>query len=308
MSLKIAYLVLAHKDPDHIARLCNKITINTDNYAFVHVDAKIDISSFIKVAKGNDHIRFVDDRISVNWGGFNSIEATISLFKSARSFGDFDYYQILQGLDYPIRSNNEIDSYFQKNNGKEIIRAINDTNARSIMDLYRYVLSWNFDNLNLRNKIVHKFNVVQLKIFKHLFPVKKPYLWVDGEKYDIFRGWAHFAITQNAVDYILEFNKTHAEFNEYFRYVFSSDESYFHTIIYNSKFKKNVIDGKPVEECNRNFYSYLNNTYFEYPNHRVVVFKNIDDYEKLYNTGYLFFRKATSESKELLDYIDSKHN
>jgi len=50
----------------------------------------------------------------------------------------------------------------------------------------------------------------------------------------------------------------------------------------------------------------LNVTYFEYPVY-VVLFKDKSDFDKLYSTNYLFFRKASSESKELLDYIDSYH-
>lgn len=38
--MKIAYLILCHVDPKHIARLVRKITDKTENMAFIHVDKK----------------------------------------------------------------------------------------------------------------------------------------------------------------------------------------------------------------------------------------------------------------------------
>ena len=49
-----------------------------------------------------------------------------------------------------------------------------------------------------------------------------------------------------------------------------------------------------------------NLTYFEYPVY-VTLFKEKKDWEKLKRSGFLFFRKASSESKELLDFIDEEH-
>ena len=44
--MKIAYLILCHMDPEHIARLVRKITENTQNVAYVHVDGKVDVTHF----------------------------------------------------------------------------------------------------------------------------------------------------------------------------------------------------------------------------------------------------------------------
>lgn len=44
--MKIAYLILCHTDPDHIKRLTDKITDNSGDEAFVHVDGKFDIRPF----------------------------------------------------------------------------------------------------------------------------------------------------------------------------------------------------------------------------------------------------------------------
>ena len=39
----------------------------------------------------------------------------------------------------------------------------------------------------------------------------------------------------------------------------------------------------------------------------VTLFKEKKDWPKLRDSGFLYFRKASSESRELLDYIDQIH-
>lgn len=305
--MKIAYIILAHTDPAHIARLCRKITVGTQNHAFVHVDLKQDITPFKQACSGISQVHFVKQREKVYWAGFHSITATIQAYQTALDYGEFDYYQILQGLDYPIWSNREIDRFFEQNRGTEFIRAIDDTNATELMVRFRYVLYWKFDSENPFIKLYHNFNFAQLLWFKHLLPVKKPYLSLHHKQYHIYRGWAHFALTDAAVRYIVDFYESNPEFNRYFEHVYAADESYFHTILFNSPFVSKTVDGKPVAEEDRSYAAYLNLTYFEYPKEGVTVFTHKEDYKKLLDTGYPFFRKATSNSHELLDYIDAEH-
>lgn len=67
--MKIAYLILCHVDPKHIARLVRKITDKTENMAFIHVDKKTDISAFEKEMNNIKNAYVLKERISINWGG-----------------------------------------------------------------------------------------------------------------------------------------------------------------------------------------------------------------------------------------------
>lgn len=310
--MKIAYIILAHTDPTHIARLSNKITINTLNKAFIHVDKKVDSAPFISAcyAKNNSSIIFIKNRVSVHWAGYSSIEATISSFSEIINTNEhFDRFVILQGLDYPLKSNKEIDSFFEANPKTEFIRAINETHSKNFKDKHKYRYYWCWDKKNLFEKVLNKIDILFFKLRIPLW-IKKPYLKLnDNTTYEIYRGWAHFAITEDAVKYIIDFNKNHPEYNKYFQSVYSSDESYFHTILYNSKlFSSRLPKGCPLEQSKRSNENLLNLTYFEYPPEGVRVFKNKDEFEFLKKTNYLYFRKTTTEnSKELLDYIDFLH-
>lgn len=67
--MRIAYLILCHTDPQHIARLTRKITGGTSNVAFVHVDGKSDISPFLALLTPQEQVEILQNRTNVFWGG-----------------------------------------------------------------------------------------------------------------------------------------------------------------------------------------------------------------------------------------------
>lgn len=83
--MTIAYLILCHTDPQHIKRLAKKITENTNDVAFVHVDGKSNFAPFQKELGNLPRVKLLENRVPVHWGGYSSVEATIRLFKSALS-------------------------------------------------------------------------------------------------------------------------------------------------------------------------------------------------------------------------------
>ena len=300
--MKIAYLILAHIEPEHIARLALKLTKGSKNEVFVHIDKKADESVFRNAIGKSDSIHFVEDRQSVSWAGFAMVRATINSMRQAMRQGEFDRYVMLQGVDYPILSNAKIDSFFDKHRDTEFILASNHTHSGDYKELHKYRNYWFLDNPNAHQKLINIANKVLLKLHLYL-PLKKPYIYIGSRKYEIYGGNAHLSFTRPAVKYILEFYDNNPDFNKYFSTAYASDESYFHTIIYNSEFLEKTQEKRAVPYEDSSIARLLNLTYYEYPD-VVVVFKKKDDYPKLLGSGCLYFRKATNESGELLDYID----
>jgi hypothetical protein len=298
--MKIAYLILAHTDAEHICRLANRLTKFSWEEVFIHVDKKVDIEPFYNLLRTNRSVHFITERVKVYWAGYSSILATINLFKFAINYGSYDRFVILQGQDYPIKSSQEIYNFFDNNPNVEFINAIDATNSKQIKTLHKYCFMWLIDDINVFKKVWNKFNSILIQR-KLLMKFKNPYIIENGKKYGIYQGWAHVALTRNCVNYIINFYNTHPKFNKFFTTTYAPDESYFHTIIYNSEFVNNTVDGRSIEYNGVD--SLLNVTYFEYPN-QVTVFKNKEDFDKLHKSKYLFFRKVNSKSIELLDYID----
>lgn len=171
--------------------------------------------------------------------------------------------------------------------------------------MHKYSLYWNLDSKTMRAKIARKINSL-LFLKTGMIPAFKPNYTKNssGLKMQIYQGCAQFGVTRQLAEYIVKFHDENPEFNKYFQTMYAPDESYFHTIVYNSSFVKNTPDGKAVTRPNLTCFENL--TYFEYPE-TVTIFTEKNDWPKLRDSGYLFFRKASSESKELLDYIDEQH-
>lgn len=296
--MNIAYLIIAHTDPEHITRLAKKILYKNYVDVYIHIDNKVKIDPFVSGLKDIERINFVENRISVNWGGYSSVEATLSLLKQA-SKKKYDRYILLQGLDYPLRSNKEILSFFEESPQVEFIRGCKITDSTDKFHYAKVKSYWYFDNINLLKRIYNKLNTLLPLQFR------KGYIY-DGKRFDIYWGSAQWALTHECVQYILDFSRTHSQFNDYFKHVFPPDETYFHTIIFNSKFSIFTSSGGP-EPARRGLHNWQNLHYFEYEN-SIKVYE-LRDYYYLQTLDHLFFRKATSDkSRNLLDKIDLKHD
>lgn len=223
--------------------------------------------------------------------------------------GGFDYYQILQGRDYPIANNNAISDFLEAHRGKDFINAVCEENSFSNKDRHKYALYWRLgptaNPLFLMEKIISKLSYKIVLRSHFLLPVPRI---VDGDsKLLIYRGWAHFCLSDRTTKYVLEYNRNHPKIRRFFEHVYAADESFFHTIIFNNEeLVKNTITGRVLNESERCLKAMLNLTYFEYP-HYVRVFKDISEWPILRDSGYLYFRKVSSSNSELLDYIDALH-
>jgi len=57
--MKVAILIMAHHQPSHLAKLIE--ALNCDwAYFFIHVDKKVDVAEFIKMAPKSSNIKFLD--------------------------------------------------------------------------------------------------------------------------------------------------------------------------------------------------------------------------------------------------------
>lgn len=299
--IKIAFLILAHTDPVHIARLANKLTMFNDFYVFVHVDKKQDIKVFEDELTKNKKVVFLKNRYKIDWGSYNSVKATLELLRVAKNKDRFERFVLLQGLDYPIKNNYEINDYFLKNRSVEFIRSCKISNSKEKYHSKKVELFWFLENRNILKKIINRLNLI--------IPIKlrRGYIFENGKKHNIYWGAAQWALTENAVNFILEFSEKHPKFNNYFKYVFPQDETYFHSIIYNSDFKIKTLMTKD-EKPKKYLENWRNLHYFEYPNDKGIKIFEFNDYKKIIESDALFIRKVNSGiSRKLLNHIDLKH-
>ena len=99
--LKQAVALLVHKDAAQVNALINILQSHFD--VFVHIDKKSDINPDNIVAKN------VWKEVSVNWGAYKMIEATVFLYKQILSTGlPYSHVILLSGDALPVKSNQYI--------------------------------------------------------------------------------------------------------------------------------------------------------------------------------------------------------
>ena len=111
--MKVAFLNLCHCDPMIVERVARKLTASPAFDMYIHVDAKQDEVPFRKRLNDCPRVYFVKNRQKVYWGGYHAVLATLELMRVAvESDVNYDYYVLLQNLDYPLKSNKQIEQFF----------------------------------------------------------------------------------------------------------------------------------------------------------------------------------------------------
>tara|TARA_R110002020_G_scaffold318950_5_gene534645 strand:+ start:2962 stop:3897 length:936 start_codon:yes stop_codon:yes gene_type:complete len=307
-NFKIAYLIQAHNNPDLLERMICKL--GDDNDYFVHIDRKSNVSPFIKKLKFKKNVFFLNgnDRIKVHWAGFSQVSATLSLIRCCISKNDEnsqDYLKVvfISGVDYPIKKNSEIKIYFEKNRAVNFIRGMNISEADKRK--YNYsIRNYLFFNFFLINSSLTRFIRKILNLFGSFLPKKNNYVINEfGELLEIYHGSSWWALNMDVIKYIDFFSKKDKILKQYFRYSMASDEKYFHTIFFNSKFSNTNLSKGPE--------AYVEGT-FNFANLHVIdksltKWFSIDDFEDLKNSDKFFVRKVSiSHSEELLNKIDKE--
>jgi glycosyltransferase involved in cell wall biosynthesis len=112
-TIKLAYLIVAHHQPNHLARLIRALD-DEHSYFFIHIDDKVPLAPFQDVVPERPNIVFLTDRVAVEWGQFNVVQALLKLIHAAVACDQaFKYYTVLSGSDYPIKHKQEISARLQ---------------------------------------------------------------------------------------------------------------------------------------------------------------------------------------------------
>ncbi|QNL51630.1 glycosyl transferase [Olivibacter sp. SDN3] len=302
---KIAYLIAAHSDPEHLQRLVDVLDDDAD--FFIHIDKKQEIEPFIKrIDKHNVFFLTGDNRIKVYWGGFSQVQATLNLLRRCLTENDrnqTEYKKVvfMSGADYPIKGNDYIHNFFDDRKEVNFIRGMNITDANT--PKYNYcVRNYLFFNFFIFSLTVTRVIRKMLNLIVSSLKTKPNYIRNnDGDKLDIFHGSSWWALNIEVIRYIIEYTANHKKLSKYFKYSLASDEKFFHTIFFNSKFSKtNLYDGT---EPYVPFTSAFANLHIIDSSLRKWF--NLDDFDLIENSEQLFVRKVSSRhSRALLDKID----
>lgn len=271
MNTKHAYLIIAHNQFELLKILLKSIDYN-DNDIYLHIDKKIDKVNFDDfyqcIKKSNLYI--IDNRINVQWGNYSQIECELNLLEEASRHG-YQYYHLMSGVDMPLKSQDYIHNFFNKNYGTQFVhfeKKIIDDEAYQRVSKYHLFCGKN------RNILVKILNRIIIGLQFGIDRTRKNKLIYQ-------KGANWFSITDDLVKHIIE-NKKFIEKN--FKYTICADEMFLQTMIINSKFIDKISSNNFNDDYSTIMY------YIDWKRGKPYEFTN-DDYDELMKSNMLFARK-----------------
>lgn len=224
--MKIAHLILAHKNPIQLLRLIEAMQ-HPDFDFYIHIDKKKDVYPFkLLITKSN--VFFIEKRTKIYWGDWGTIQATLNGFDVILPKG-YDYINVISAQDYPIKSAEYIYKYFYERRGTEFITC--DFPEGEWGDAVSRIKEYHLINW----RIPGKFRLG--KLFTKILPPRKFPL-----NYKLVGRANWFSLTTEAAQYAVNFLKEHPKVVRYFKYCWGADEFIFSSILYNSYFKERIKD------------------------------------------------------------------
>lgn len=292
MSNKHAYLIMAHDQYKILISLLKDID-DSRNDIFLHIDKKSKNVPWkeikLSVKKAN---LFLVERLSVNWGGYSQIQCEIHLLETAKKNGTYRYYHFLCGTEYPLRNQDEIHSFFDKNNGKEFLEY--DEVNHNYMNRIKYIHHFNENGRpNIRRPIHYIGHKIRLKSIE--MQEKKGMNYTKQFDYVFKKGNANWSITDELASFVI--SKKQEIYNMY-KNSYCADEVYLHTLVYNSKFYEAVYRENGItSNARKQQWDREDNCY------------SPDDIDFLYNSTALFARKfRRAEGEQAINKIMEYRN
>lgn len=225
--MRIGYLVFAYMNPALLGRVIEYLSCQEASF-YVHIDAKIPIEQFESIR--GERVFISEERLPVHWAEFSGVRAILLLIRKALAASPpHDYFVLLSGSEFPLRSRRYIHKFFERHRGQEFItmqKMPAPGKPISRLNTKRYPSSR--PALRLLYRALAKVGLAQRDYRKYLGSLQ-PYSGVT---------W--WALSRDACQYIIDFTDSSPALANFCETLHAPEETYIHTILGNSPFKTRV--------------------------------------------------------------------
>jgi hypothetical protein len=226
--VRIAYIIHAHTLPDQLVRLVEALHSPRSSF-YIHFDRKSPDAQHRHVVSGLAHLSDVHHmpRRRVHWGGFGSVQATLTAIDAALAARPaVDVAVLLSGQDYPIRPTH----------------AVEDALARVAVRCHlQHTLlpDASFPDESARYERWH-FARPRFAFPPRRLPLPAPRRFPAG--YRPHRGSAFWGLSRAGMELVRSTCRDDPRFVRFFRYVFIPDEMFFQSLLMSSPLAPTVVD------------------------------------------------------------------
>jgi hypothetical protein len=224
--LKIAYLILCHKEPDQVARLVRRLD-TAGAFFIIHVDRRsFPVKLRLESLLGEFQNVSFTKQYRCYWGSFNIVRATLACIREALK-KEFDYAALLSGQDYPLKSNVKIRQFLSNKSNQEFIESfsLSKPNAwTSQGGHYNALYRASGFAIPLRSKLFHTK-------WLRKFPLN----------FEPYGGSQWWCLSRGTLEYVVQFIEDNPSFYRYFMFSFIPDEIFFQSILSNSGYASRIM-------------------------------------------------------------------
>jgi hypothetical protein len=230
---KHAYLIMCHTGYGQLKKLLELLD-DTRNDIFLMVDKKQKDERFLKLNSVVTKSQlFYTERVDVRWGGQSQIEAEYVLFRSSVK-GEYAYYHLISGQDLPIKTQDEIHAFFEKNEGSQFIEFTTmSANNPSFLHRVRYFHLFQERVQKNKNFLYHLEQ--GLLILQKLIRINR----VRNLRLPLYKGSNWFSVTH---DLMKELVAQEEVFKKIGRYSACADELIVQTVAMNSSYREKIVN------------------------------------------------------------------
>lgn len=281
--LRHAFLIIAHKDPELLIDLVRLVS-GGNSCVLVNIDRKSKQLGGVKARISSYVPEVIYTDYEVAHGGYSQISTTIKMLKAASEL-DVDYCHLISGQDFPCKSTEEFDRFFENHNGESFMWFdTKDQHEQWIKDKYPsrtnmlYFNDLPFRKYRWINKFVAYLNAVSSHMrFRRDIP-------------GLRGGWNWFSWNRKVVDFVLEKYKCDRRYFDRFKYTHCCDEIIFHTLLYPHLKQLNIHSDNSLRYIDWSNKSGSGCSSF--PNSPAILSEK--DFERIINSDCFFCRKVDS--------------
>ena len=276
--MRVAHLIITYTNPLQTERMIKRMQ-HPDFDFYIHLDAKFPIDSH-KFLLSIPNVYLIQNRMNVQWAGYSTMQAVFNAAKEIFASGiSYDFVSLMSGQDYPIKSVDEMRSFYEARKGKLLMkyRAFEGEWEEGMLRVNRYHMTdFKFRGQYFIERILNK-----------LFPHRRT---PKGMK---FYGSSMFwAISVEALKYVTDTIEYNHSLKQFFKFSWASDEFLFQTILLNSHLATEVVN----ENCH--YYKHAPKT----PSPKNL---SLEDFEDIMASDRIFARKFIMDSDiDLMNKFD----
>jgi hypothetical protein len=317
-AMKHAVMIIAHKNVAQTIRLIRKFPIE-HYYVFLHLDKKMKItpSEMIEIRQCANNLIICEKRISGRIDHWSLIEIPLMLMRLAKSTETqrnihFDYYLLLSGQDYPIKSTETIAEYLAAVYPKPLIDCTPYDEHNWVFKKFNLVAFVNLNrkiNARMKPGLLRKILKSPIHILARTLSFGKT-TWnrfFMDYGYALYGGAAWWILPDQVIDFIIKEAQEYPAKTERLKHTLTPEETYFQIMTMASP-SASLVEVNPIDRISQNCmtYSHFCDIGKPFVGHPYIFVK--EDFAKLNELEHLFARKFDlSVDDRIFDLIDQKY-